>query len=42
VKNIVGTPIWRGVCEYIYDKGSVTPYTDGRVKQVGGGVMCEE
>jgi 2',3'-cyclic-nucleotide 2'-phosphodiesterase (5'-nucleotidase family) len=41
VRNI-HVPVWQGVCEYIYDKGSVTPYTDGRVKQVGGGVMCEE
>jgi hypothetical protein len=41
VRNI-RVPIWQGVSEYIYDKGSVTPYTDGRVKQVGGGVMCEQ
>jgi 2',3'-cyclic-nucleotide 2'-phosphodiesterase (5'-nucleotidase family) len=40
VKHI-RVPVWQGVSEYIYDKGSVTPYTDGRVKQVGGGVMCE-
>jgi hypothetical protein len=40
VRNIM-VPVWQGVCEYIYDKGSVTPYTDGRVKQLGGGVMCE-
>jgi hypothetical protein len=41
VKHI-RVPIWKGVSAYIYDQGSVTPYTDGRVKQVGGGVMCEE
>lgn len=40
VRNIQ-VPIWQGVCEYIYDQGTVTPYTDGRVKQEGGGVMCE-
>jgi hypothetical protein len=39
--RLINVPIWQGVSEYIYDKGSVTPYTDGRVKQVGGGVMCE-
>jgi hypothetical protein len=41
VRNIQ-VPVWKGVSEYIYDKGTVTPYTDGRVKQAGGGVMCEE
>jgi hypothetical protein len=40
VRNIQ-VPIWKGVSEYIYDQGSVTPYLDGRVKQEGGGVMCE-
>jgi hypothetical protein len=40
VRNI-RVPIWRGVCEYIYDQGTVTPSVDGRVKQEGGGVMCE-
>jgi hypothetical protein len=41
VKNFTDTPIWQGVCEYIYDKGVITPYLDCRVKQEGGGVMCE-
>jgi len=41
VRNFTTTPIWQGVCEYIYDKGVITPYLDGRVKQEGGGVMCE-
>ncbi|MDR2735187.1 MAG: 5'-nucleotidase C-terminal domain-containing protein [Spirochaetota bacterium] len=27
---------WRGVAEYIYDKGTITPYTDGRIKIEGG------
>jgi hypothetical protein len=40
VRNIQ-VPIWQGVAEYIYDQGTVTPYVDGRVKQEGGGVMCE-
>jgi hypothetical protein len=40
VRNI-RVPIWQGVCEYIYDQGTITPYTDGRVKQEGGGVMCD-
>jgi hypothetical protein len=40
VRNIQ-VPVWQGVCEYIYDQGTVTPYVDGRVKQEGGGVMCE-
>jgi hypothetical protein len=40
VRNI-RVPIWQGVCEYIYDKGKVIPLLDGRVKQEGGGVMCE-
>jgi hypothetical protein len=39
VKNIA-VPIWKGVCEYIYDKDIITPLLDGRVKQEGGGVMC--
>jgi hypothetical protein len=40
VRNIQ-VPVWQGVAEYIYDQGTVTPYVDGRVKQEGGGVMCE-
>jgi hypothetical protein len=40
VRNI-NVPIWQGVCQYIYDQGKITPYLDGRVKQEGGGVMCE-
>jgi hypothetical protein len=40
VKNIT-VPVWQGVSEYIYDKGKITPYLDARVKQEGGGVMCE-
>jgi hypothetical protein len=40
VRNI-RVPIWQGVSEYIYDKGKVIPLLDGRVKQEGGGVMCE-
>jgi hypothetical protein len=27
---------WRGVAEYIYDKGTITPGTDGRIKIEGG------
>jgi hypothetical protein len=29
-------PFWRGVAEYIYDKGTITPYLDGRIKLEGG------
>jgi hypothetical protein len=29
-------PFWRGVAEYIYDKGTVSPYLDGRIKLEGG------
>jgi hypothetical protein len=35
-KDVVETPFWRGVAEYIYDKGAVTPYLDGRIKLEGG------
>jgi len=27
---------WRGVAEYIYDKGTISPYLDGRIKIEGG------
>jgi hypothetical protein len=40
VRNIK-VPIWQGVCEYIYDKGVITPHLDGRVTLEGDGVMCE-
>jgi hypothetical protein len=35
-KKPVSVPFWRGVAEYIYDRGTVTPYLDGRVKVEGG------
>jgi hypothetical protein len=31
-----GTPYWRAVAEYIYDKETVSPQTDGRIKIEGG------
>ncbi|MDR0877938.1 MAG: fibronectin type III domain-containing protein [Treponema sp.] len=35
-KEPVNTPFWHGVAEYIYDKGTVTPYLPGNVKLEGG------
>jgi hypothetical protein len=32
----ISTPVWHGVAEYIYNKETVAPYTDGRVKIEGG------
>jgi hypothetical protein len=31
-----GVPYWHAVAEYIYDKGTVSPQTDGRIKIEGG------
>ena len=31
-----GVPYWYAVAEYIYDKGTVSPQTDGRIKIEGG------
>jgi hypothetical protein len=31
-----GVPYWHAVAEYIYDKGTVSPRTDGRIKIEGG------
>jgi hypothetical protein len=30
------TPYWRAVAEYIYDKETVSPQTDGRIRIEGG------
>jgi hypothetical protein len=35
-KQLIDTPFWRGVAEYIYDQGTVTPYLDERIKLEGG------
>jgi hypothetical protein len=35
-KVSINTPFWHGVAEYIYDQGTVTPKTDGRIKIEGG------
>jgi hypothetical protein len=37
----IKTPVWKAVCEYIYDKGTITPKLDGRVTLEGNGVMVE-
>jgi hypothetical protein len=34
--EIIDVLFWRGVAEYIYDRGTITPVTDGRVKIEGG------
>ncbi|GHV80381.1 hypothetical protein AGMMS49944_21720 [Spirochaetia bacterium] len=35
-KTPINTYFWHGVAEYIYDKGTITPYLDGRIKIEGG------
>jgi hypothetical protein len=35
-KKLIDTPFWHGVGAYIYDRGTVTPYLDGRIKLEGG------
>jgi hypothetical protein len=35
-KKLINTPFWHGVAAFIYDRGRVIPYLDGRVKLEGG------
>jgi hypothetical protein len=35
-KRLLPTLFWRGVAEYIYDQGTITPALDGRIKVEGG------
>jgi hypothetical protein len=35
-RKTTGIPFWHGAAEYIYHRGSVMPYLDGRVKIEGG------
>jgi hypothetical protein len=35
-KEVIDTPFWHAIAEYIYDQGNVTPKLDGRIKIVGG------
>jgi hypothetical protein len=34
--ELIDVLFWRGVAEYIYDKGTISPYLDGRIKIEGG------
>jgi hypothetical protein len=35
-RRLIDTFFWRGVAEYIYDQGTVSPALDGRIKVEGG------
>jgi hypothetical protein len=35
-RELIDTFFWRGVAEYIYDQGTITPALDGRIKVEGG------
>jgi len=34
--ELIDVLFWKGVAEYIYDRGTITPYLDGRIKIEGG------